>query len=173
MLTSTASAVPIHSRDPWAKRWFLHAGCPCAQWCVLPAWGEQSNEESVKDHPVGPGVLLTAVNLGLGKRAVLLLLRLAENGWDGNKDKLNHIEKSSNNLVWGRLWAPFQSFLKSLLCKRKVGGEKNSCPRYSWRILTPKIILFYKNWFCSFSFAKNNTEWVLASTNPLWRNSTV
>ena len=64
----------------------------------------------MKDHLMGPGMVLTAVNVGLGKRAVLLLLRLADNGRDCNKYKLNHIEKSNNNLVLGRFWAPFLVF---------------------------------------------------------------
>lgn len=60
-------------------------GCPGENgefWTLgvcVPGGVSYHPEESVDEQPMGPGMLLTAVNLGLGKRAVLLLLRLTEN----------------------------------------------------------------------------------------------
>lgn len=79
----------------------------------------------MKDHPMGPGTLLTAVKVGLGKGAVPLRLRLAEKGEIAVKTSLIALRKAViDNLVLGRLGAPFPSFLESLPCERKDGGRE-------------------------------------------------
>lgn len=139
----------------WGKCWFLDAGCPRAPRCPTP-WGERERP------PDGPRGAAGCSKGGTVKRAELLLLRLAENRWGCNKDKFNHIEKSGNNLVLGRLWDPFLQFFFCSYClmRKRMGERKTDVPDTAGISdnLTPKIILLYRNWFCSFSFTKNNRE---------------
>lgn len=122
---------------------------------VLLKWGEHEKP------PKGPRDAAGCSKGGSVKRAEFLLIMLAENRWDPNKDKFNHIEKSGNNLVLGWLWDPFQVFFCSYcLMRERMGERKTDVPDTAGISdnLTPKIILLYRNWFCSFSFTKNNRE---------------